>query len=210
MVEPPYGNSEVLRELLHSILSSFSVALVTDTTLPVEQLPFPTATLHEAAGRVSALPARLRPAYAGATLIGPARPVVCPQGDNLWLHRAIYAAQPGEVLVLATTGEEEYGYWGEILSEAAASRGLGGLVIDGGVRDTGVLGRVGFPVFAVTTSMRGTIKDPEAGGGLPERVTIGAVTIAKGDLVVGDADGVVALPAARVDEVLKSSRERED
>ncbi|MEU0312875.1 dimethylmenaquinone methyltransferase [Nocardioides sp. NPDC006273] len=183
---------------------------MTETTSTGNRSLFSAATLHEAAGRVGALPARLRPAYAGATFSGPARPVVCPQGDNLWLHRGVYAAQPGEVLVVATTGEEEYGYWGEILSVAAASRGLGGLVLDGGVRDTEVLGQVGFPVFAATTCMRGTIKDPEAGGGFPERVTIGGITIAKGDMVVGDADGVVALPKARVDEVLKASRERED
>jgi 4-hydroxy-4-methyl-2-oxoglutarate aldolase len=170
---------------------------------------YPTATLHEAAGRVGALPARLRAAYAGAEFHGPAFPVVCPVGDNLQLHRAVYAAKPGDILVVATTDDDEFGYWGEILSEAAAARSLGGLVIDGGVRDTSLLGAVGFPVFSSIICIRGTIKDPRAGGGLPDEVVIGDVTVRRGDLIAGDADGVVVIPAERVADVLAASEARE-
>lgn len=171
-------------------------------------LSFGSATLHEAGGRIGALPGRLRPAFPGARLAGRALPVLAPVGDNLWIQRAIYAAEPGDVLVVATTAPEEYGYWGEILSEAAKARGLSGLVIDGGVRDTVELGAVGFPVFSSTICIRGTLKDPASPGVIGQPVTLGGIAVAKGDLVVGDADGVVAVPAGRVDEVLAASEAR--
>ncbi|QSE86634.1 4-carboxy-4-hydroxy-2-oxoadipate aldolase/oxaloacetate decarboxylase [Rhodococcus koreensis] len=170
---------------------------------------FSAATVHEAAGRVGALPARLRPAYAAA-VYGPAFPVLCPGGDNLWLHRAVAEAAPGDVLVVQTTSTDEYGYWGEILSEAARARGLSGLVLDGGVRDLGALERVGFPVFSSSICIKGTVKDPDGSGRLGGPIRIGDVRIERGDLIVGDEDGVVVIPQHRWPEVLESSRERED
>ena len=172
------------------------------------------ATLHEAAGRTGALPARLRPAYRDAYLAAPAFPVLCPVGDNLWLHRAVATARPGEVLVVAVTGAdssdaEEFGYWGEILSEAAAARGLAGLVIDGGVRDVRALKQVGLPVFSSSICIRGTIKDPDAPGSLGEPIVFGDVRVNRGDLVVADADGVVVIPADDRAAVLAAGRERE-
>lgn len=164
-----------------------------------------TATLHEAAGRIGALPARLKPAYPGARLAGRALPVLAPVGDNLWIQRAIYQAVSDDVLVVATTAPDEFGYWGEILSEAARARGLGGLVIDGGVRDTVELQAVGFPVFSATVSIRGTRKDAESPGAVGQPIMLGGVTVACGDLVAGDADGVVVIPADRAGEVVAAA-----
>lgn len=169
---------------------------------------FDAATLHEAAGRIGALPARLKAAYLGARLVGTALPVLSPVGDNLWIQRAIYEASPGEVLVVATTSPEEYGYWGEVLSEAAKARELAGLVIDGGVRDTVELARVGFPVFSAAVCIRGTSKDPASPGAVGQPVVIGGVRVERGDLIVADADGVVAIPAAQISEVLAASAAR--
>jgi 4-hydroxy-4-methyl-2-oxoglutarate aldolase len=169
----------------------------------------PSATLHEAAGRTGALPSRIRPAYPGARLAGPAYPVVCAAGDNLWLHRAVYEASPGDVLVVVPTRDDDYGYWGEILSAAAISRGLGGLVIDGGVRDTELLAEAGFPVFSSSICIRGTVKDPTAPGGTPPAVTIGEVVISRADIVVGDADGLVRIGREDVDSVVLAAIERE-
>ncbi|MFI8090700.1 4-carboxy-4-hydroxy-2-oxoadipate aldolase/oxaloacetate decarboxylase [Streptomyces sp. NPDC086080] len=171
-------------------------------------LSFGSATLHEAGGRIGALPARLKPAFPGARLAGRALPVLAPVGDNLWIQRAIYEAEPGDVLVVATTAPDEYGYWGEILSEAALARRLGGLVIDGGVRDTAELQTVGFPVFSATVCIRGTLKDPAGPGAVGRPVTLGGITVAPGDLVVGDADGVVVIPEDRAEDVLAASKAR--
>ena len=118
------------------------------------------ATVHEAYGRRGALPSEIKPVDAGFTVCAPAFTVDCPAGDNLWIHHAVYAAQPHDVLVVHTRGEREAGYWGEILSRAAIARELSGLVIDGGVRDVERLVEIGLPVFAANVCIGGTAKDP--------------------------------------------------
>lgn len=167
------------------------------------------ATVHEAAGRIGALPSAIKPLDPAMRLEGPAFPVKAPPGDNLWLHRAVYAAAAGEVLVVDCGDGFEFGYWGEILAEAAIARSLAGLVIHGGVRDSARLVEIGWPVFAERVCIRGTGKDPDGGGELGEPVTVGDVEVHLGDLVVADADGVCVLPAARVEEVRARSAQRE-
>ncbi len=167
------------------------------------------ATVHEAAGRIGALPSVIKPLAPDMHLQAPAFPVRVPPGDNLWLHRAVYAATPGEVLVVDTGGGFEHGYWGEVLAEAAMARGLAGLVIHGGVRDRLQLVRAGWPVFAERVCVRGTGKDPDGDGELGEPVVVGEVTVSLGDLVVADADGVVCVPARRADAVRAAAEERD-
>jgi 4-hydroxy-4-methyl-2-oxoglutarate aldolase len=169
-----------------------------------------TATLHEAAGRIGALPATLRPVSPSMRLAGPAFTVVCPSGDNLWIHRAIYAAQPGDVLVVAT-GETtaQWGYWGEIMTVAAQSVSVGGLVLQGGTRDHDALTELGFPVYSLGACIRGTIKDKARDHGrLGEPVDLGGTTVERGDLIVGDTDGLVAIPCAAVDNVIDLGPQR--
>jgi 4-hydroxy-4-methyl-2-oxoglutarate aldolase len=136
-------------------------------------------------------------------------PVRVPPGDNLWLHRAVYAAGPGDALVVDAGGGLEHGYWGEILAKAAIARGLAGLVINGGVRDSRRLIELGWPVFAERICIRGTGKDPHGDGELGAPVTLGEVTIRRGDLIVGDEDGVVCIPAAEADDARRKALERE-
>jgi 4-hydroxy-4-methyl-2-oxoglutarate aldolase len=179
----------------------------------LERATLSSATLHEAAGGIGALPARIKPMYPEAFASGPAFTVSCSAGDNLVLHHAILLADPGDVLVVLTPAEAEYGYWGEVLSEAAKARGLAGLVIDGGVRDTGELARVGMPVFASYACIRGTSKNPSLHASLQRGIRIGDVTVSPGDRVVADADGVVAIPAdefplAQERAVQRESKER--
>jgi len=103
--------------------------------VPPEQVrsagAFPVATLYEAAGKVGALPCVLKPTATSFQLCGPAVTVDSPGGDNLWIHRALYLALPGDVLVVRVDDAYEHGYWGEIMSTAAKLRGLGGLVSSG-------------------------------------------------------------------------------
>lgn len=173
-------------------------------------LSLTSATVHEAAGRVGALPSQIKPLSPAMRVVAPAFPVTSPPGDNLWLHRAVYAAAPGEVLVVDTGEGFEHGYWGEVLAEAAIARGLAGLVIHGGVRDSLRLVEMGWPVFAERVCVVGTGKDPDGPGALGDPITIGGVRVARGDLVVADADGVVVIPVARADEVTTLSAEREE
>lgn len=167
------------------------------------------ATVHEAAGRRGALPSRLKPVAAGMRLCGRAFPCFGPPRDNLWLHRAIYAAAPGDVIVFDPAGEVEAGYWGEVMTEAAMARGLAGLVISGGIRDAATLARIGWPVFAANICLHGTGKDTGGLGGLGVPIFLGEVRIAPGDLILGDDDGLVALAAQGIDAVLAASEARE-
>ena len=166
------------------------------------------ATLHEAAGRIGALPGAIQAVAPSMRLAGPAFTVEVPAGDNLGIHRAIYAANAGDVLVVSTRGGTEWGYWGEILNEAALARGLGGLVIAGGVRDTHVLAEQPFPVFSDGVCIRGTLKNI-APYWLGRPVAIGDIVISVGDLVVGDRDGVVVLPPVAVEPAVVKGRQRE-
>lgn len=169
----------------------------------------PTATLHEAAGKIGALPSAIKPLDGRMRFAGSALTVHSPPGDNLWLHRALVLAQPGDVMVVTCSGAHEHGYWGEVMGTMARARGLAALVIDGCVRDGALLTQLGVPVFARGLCIRGTGKDFGATGWINHPVTIGDVVVQAGDLVAGDGDGVVAIPAGQVADVLEAAQARE-
>ncbi|MCL4247916.1 MAG: 4-carboxy-4-hydroxy-2-oxoadipate aldolase/oxaloacetate decarboxylase [Anaerolineae bacterium] len=164
------------------------------------------ATIHEAIGKQGALPSALKPISPAMKLAGRAYTIDSMPGDNYLLHRAVANAEPGDVLVARMSGYFEAGYWGEILSVAAMERGIAGLVIDGCVRDADAIERLGFPVFCRGLCIRGTTKHGD--GSLNCPITINEVTIAPGDFVLGDRDGIVVVPAARVAEAAEKSEAR--
>lgn len=176
-------------------------------SLDAELLELGTATVYEASGVDCFLPARLRPVWPEAALVGTALPVSMAAGDNLPLHVALEHARPGDVLV-ADGQNAEHGYWGEILAAAAQQRGVLGLVIDGGVRDTVRLRELGFPVFSSSVTMRGTGKADA--GSVGEPVRLGGVVVRRGDVVLADADGVLVLPAGLVERTAKAAKARQE
>lgn len=95
----------------------------------------------------------------------------------------------------------EFGHWGEVLAVAAEARGITGLLIDGGVRDSVEQSRLEFPVFSRNNSVRGTRKLFR--GGLGTEVEIGGVPVRTGDTIV--ADGVVVLPAQIAESVIEQA-----
>lgn len=163
------------------------------------------ATLHEASGRVGNLSPSIRPIQSGAHIAGRAVTAAVQPGDNLAVHRAVLECRAGDVLVVAANGHLA-GYWGEILAVAAHTRGVSGLVIDGGCRDVGALRRRNFPVWSAGVSVHGTTK--RAPGTVNTPVAVGGVLVAPGDYVVADDDGVVCISAARVAEVLAAALAR--
>ncbi|MCU1458006.1 MAG: Dimethylmenaquinone methyltransferase [Actinomycetia bacterium] len=171
-----------------------------------EILQLGAATLGETGGR--AMQARMRAAWPGATVAGPVFTVRCSPADNLAIHVAAATAPSGSVLVVQIDGEPERGYWGEVLTTAAESRGVLGLVIDGGVRDSAALEAHGFPVFSTMLALRGADKNQV--GSVNEAITVGDVTVEPGDWVVGDGDGVVVIPGGSLDAVLAEGRARAD
>jgi 4-hydroxy-4-methyl-2-oxoglutarate aldolase len=163
-----------------------------------------TATLGES-GAIP-LPPRVRPAWPGARLAAPAFPVRCSPGDNLAVHVGLGLAPAGWALVVDVGGLAERGYWGEVLTTAAQARGLAGVVVDGGVRDTAALHAHGFAVFASTVALRGATKGGPGTAGVA--VEVAGVAVAPGDWVVGDADGVVVVPASSAGPVLERAAAR--
>jgi 4-hydroxy-4-methyl-2-oxoglutarate aldolase len=143
--------------------------------------------------------------WPGAAVCGAALPVECATGDNLAIHRALEQAGQGDVLVVGAHGHLA-GYWGEVLTVAALVRGVLGLVIDGGARDSDALERLAFPVFARGRSILRTVKHEP--GRVGEPVVAGGAVVRRGDVVVADTDGVVTIRAERLDEVLAASRAR--
>jgi 4-hydroxy-4-methyl-2-oxoglutarate aldolase len=171
-----------------------------------ELLALGAATVGESGGRP--MRARIRAAWPGARLAAPAFPVRCTPADNLAIHVAVASAPPGSALAVDVGDEDELGYWGEVLTTAAETRGVAGLVIDGGVRDTSALEAHGFPVFASTVALRGASKNRPGTVGVP--VEVGGVPVAAGDWLVGDADGVAVVGAAAIEDVLRAGRARAD
>jgi 4-hydroxy-4-methyl-2-oxoglutarate aldolase len=197
-----------LREHDAATTTRRDIARVSGTVVAAART-LPTATLHEAGGKIGVLPSIIKPIASSFRCCGPALTVHSPGGDNLWLHRALDIAQPGDVLVVHVSGAFDHGYWGEIMTTMAKARGLAGLVIDGCVRDGVLLEQIGFPVFARGLCIRGTGKGYGAIGWLNAPVLVGDVTVSAGDLVVGDADGVVVVPRLRAAEVVAKSQQRE-
>jgi 4-hydroxy-4-methyl-2-oxoglutarate aldolase len=162
------------------------------------------ATLGESGART--MRNRVRAAWSGAVLAAPAFPVRCMPGDNLAIHVGVARAPAGSALVVDVGETRELGYWGEVLTTGAESRGLVGLVIDGCVRDVAALAAHGFPVFSTGLALRGATK--KLPGTIGHTVIVGGVEVNSGDWVVGDGDGVVVVPGDALAEVVEAGRAR--
>lgn len=141
---------------------------------------------------------------------GPALTVQTRAGDNLVVHRALDLAEPGDVVVVDGGGYAGRALLGEIMARLAVARGVAALVIDGAVRDVEALAAGSVPVFARSVNHLGPYKDGP--GTIRGPVQAGGTVVRAGDVVVGDADGVVVVPAARLAEVVATGevRQREE
>jgi len=168
--------------------------------------PFGSATVHEAMGRIGYAGHRIRPIQQGAAIAGTAVTVSCAPGDNLMVHVAIEQAGEGDVIVVVPATDSPYGFIGELMATQMQVRGVRGYVTSGGVRDTGELRSMGFPVWSKYVSSEGTVKDTPGSVNVP--VVLEGVVVHPGDVVVADDDGVTIVPRERAAETLAAAQAR--
>lgn len=138
-------------------------------------------------------------------MAGPAYPVACPAGDNLMLHVAIHRAPAGSVIVCAA-GDSNWAMAGGNVCAYAQQRGIAGFVVDGVIRDIVETRKNAFPVFG-----RGVIPIPgvrKTPGLINVAIVCGGVTVAPGDVVIADEEGIVVLPKAQAAEMLAKAQVR--
>jgi 3-hexulose-6-phosphate synthase/6-phospho-3-hexuloisomerase len=166
-------------------------------------LSLASALLSDALGKTGAMDHDMKCYSARAKMAGPAATLRVHPADVLMVAKAVALSPPGRVLVIDGQGELNTALWGSIITLGARRKGLAGVVIDGAIRDLAEIRRDPFPVFA-----RAVV--PNAGGaeyrgefGVP--VQCGGMVVNPGDWVVGDLDGVVVIPARRVQEALEGA-----
>jgi 4-hydroxy-4-methyl-2-oxoglutarate aldolase len=169
----------------------------------------PTSFVADALGGAGALDYRIKP-WVGAALLGVALTCDCGPSDNLALISAVARSRPGDVIVASTGGFRQAAVTGDLLLGVAKNRGVAGFVTDGLVRDLADLEALGLPVFALGLTPNSPGRRGPGTVGLP--IVCGGATVATGDLVIGDRDGVVIVPRARIAETaarLQQVREAE-
>lgn len=168
-----------------------------------------TADVHEAMGpnaRAGLMTPRMRPLNRGLTIAGPAITAISAPGDNLMMHRALYLAQRGDVLVVVTHAENSGAQWGDVASHYALAKGLAGVIVQGCIRDTDTLERLRFPVWSTLIS---PARPAKSGHGFVNTVvSCDGVVVHPGDLVLADGDGVVVIPKDDAQNVIDAAYAR--
>jgi 4-hydroxy-4-methyl-2-oxoglutarate aldolase len=172
------------------------------------------ADVHESmgpAGRSALMSDRMRPLKEGQKISGPAVTAFSWPGDNLMMHRALYLAQPGDVLVVVCRAELSGAQWGDLATRYAMKKGLAGVVVQGCARDVDQVRALGLPVWS--THIWPMHPDKTGHGSVNAPVVCEGVNVCPGDLIVADGDGVIAVPrddAARVVAAAQAKMRKED
>ncbi|MCX8115941.1 MAG: RraA family protein [Burkholderiaceae bacterium] len=177
-----------------------------DRDLVAAAAKYPASVLADVAGRRGALNGRIAPLSPSMRCAGPALTVEVRPGDNLMIHAALAIAQAGDVIVVDGKGDLSSALLGEIMVRQCIAQGVAAVVIDGAVRDSDAIRKLGFPLFAAGCNPNGPTKSVP--GRLNHPISIGGVSVHPGDLVIGDADGVVVIERERAAAMLPLAAEK--
>jgi len=177
-----------------------------DPELVARAAQYPSSILADVAGRRGALSSRIAPLAPSMRLAGPALTVEVRPGDNLMIHAAMALAKPGDVLVIDGKGDDTSALMGEIMVSQCMAIGIAGIVVYGAVRDTEAIRALGFPMYATGANPNGPTK--QVPGRINWPVSVGGVTVRPGDLVVGDADGVVVIEPVKVAAAVEAAKQK--
>ncbi|SMO85300.1 RraA family protein [Paracoccus laeviglucosivorans] len=172
-------------------------AVSSDTVARFKELPV--ANVSDSMYRVTAAGPRLQKMHRSGVMAGPALTVKSRPGDNLMLHKAIDLAQPGDVIVCDAGGDLTNSLMGELMLAYALKRGVAGFVLNGAIRDADAFVATNMPVWAAGITHRGPYKDGPGEINVP--IAIDGMVIEPGDLIMGDSDGVLAVPFAHAEEI---------
>ncbi len=175
-----------------------------DAKLVAELGSMVTPHLSDSMERLYASGPQLRPMHKGGKLAGPAFTVKTAPGDNLLVHKALDTARPGDVIVVDAGGFCDYAIIGELMMSRAKQRGVAGMVIWGAIRDSAEIAAGSYPVYACAVTHRGPYKNGPGEINVP--VSIAGMAVMPGDIIVGDADGLVAVPQELAERVLASAK----
>ncbi|WP_424812823.1 RraA family protein [Roseococcus sp. YIM B11640] len=167
----------------------------------------PVANVSDSMSRMTAGGPRLRPMHAGGVMAGPALTVKTRPGDNLMVHKAISLAEPGDVIVVDAGGDLTNAIIGELMLAQMVKRQVAGVVINGAIRDYGAIHAGSFPVYAAGITHRGPYKDGP--GEINVAIALDGMVIEPGDLVLGDEDGLLAVPFGVAEKVLAATEAKQ-
>ena len=161
---------------------------------------FASSILADVAGRRGAMDGRIQALTPSMRVCGPAFTVDVRAGDNLMIHTAMAMAKPGDVLVIDGKADRLCALMGSIMLNACKVLQLGGVVLDASIRDTEELRELGFPVWSIGANPNGPTKFVP--GRINWPISCGGVAVNPGDLIVGDADGVVVIEREKAASLL--------
>jgi 4-hydroxy-4-methyl-2-oxoglutarate aldolase len=177
-------------------------------SLVTEASRFQASILADVGGRRGTLGGRIQPLTKSMKVAGPAFTVEVRPGDNLMIHAALNLAKPGDVIVVDGKGDLSCALTGALMAAHAQKAGIAGFVIDAAVRDTEDCAKGSFPIFAAGCNPNGPLKN--SGGRINWPVSLAGTTVNPGDLIVGDADGVVVVPRETAAEIVKGAQAKVD